>query len=118
MITDGRTGLVTALHHERLPVGLHVTHADLAFLGPAGGRPTVSGASWTCPDAATAAALGEAMERYCGHRTRLLRDVYGVSAGVTDDGGRLRLRLPEPAHRRGRGAAGCPLVPGRADAGR
>ncbi|TDB73103.1 YcaO-like family protein [Micromonospora sp. KC721] len=69
MITDGRTGLVTALHHERLPVGLHVTHADLAFLGPAGGRPTVSGASWTCPDAATAAALGEAMERYCGHRT-------------------------------------------------
>ncbi|TDB73100.1 ABC transporter ATP-binding protein [Micromonospora sp. KC721] len=50
---------------------------------------------------------------------RLLRDVYGVSAGVTDDGGRLRLRLPEPAHRRGRGtAAGRPLVPGQADAGR
>ncbi|TDB76955.1 YcaO-like family protein [Micromonospora sp. KC723] len=68
MISDRRTGLVTALHHERLPVGLHVTHADLAWLGPAGGRPTVSGSSWTCPDAATAAALGEAMERYCGHR--------------------------------------------------
>ncbi|TDC71019.1 ABC transporter ATP-binding protein [Micromonospora sp. KC606] len=33
---------------------------------------------------------------------RLLRDVYGVAAEVTDDGsGRLRLRLPEPAHRRG-----------------
>jgi ribosomal protein S12 methylthiotransferase accessory factor len=68
MITDRRTGLVTALHHERLPTGLHVTHADLAWLGPTGGRPTVSGASWTAPDAATAAALGEAMERYCGHR--------------------------------------------------
>ncbi|WP_422771388.1 YcaO-like family protein [Plantactinospora sp. WMMC1484] len=69
MITDRRTGLVTALYHERLPAGLHVTHADLAWLGPAGGRPTVSGASWTSPDAATAAALGEAAERYCGHRT-------------------------------------------------
>ncbi|TDB76958.1 ABC transporter ATP-binding protein [Micromonospora sp. KC723] len=36
---------------------------------------------------------------------QLLRDVYGVAAEVTDDGcGRLRLRLPEPAHRRaGRG---------------
>lgn len=67
MITDRRTGVVTALHHERLPVGLHVTHADLAWLGPTGGRPTVSGASWNAPDAATAAALGEAMERYCGH---------------------------------------------------
>ncbi|TDC71022.1 hypothetical protein E1193_29345 [Micromonospora sp. KC606] len=84
MITDRRTGLVTALHHERLPVGLHVTHADLAWLGPAGGRPTVSGSSWTCPDAATAAALGEAMERYCGHRTPRPATVdtwHGLTAG-------------------------------------
>ncbi|WP_422771383.1 ABC transporter ATP-binding protein [Plantactinospora sp. WMMC1484] len=34
---------------------------------------------------------------------RLLHDVYGVAAEVgVDDNGRLRLRLPEPAHRRGR----------------
>ncbi|MGQ0772809.1 MAG: YcaO-like family protein [Pseudonocardiales bacterium] len=43
-----------------------MVYADLALVG--GGRPTVAGASWADPAVAHEAALGEAVERYCGHR--------------------------------------------------
>lgn len=78
VLSDRRTGLVTGLHSDQLHSaqgsrGLHVAYADLALVGC--GRPTVAGASWADPAAARAAALGEAVERYCGHLVPLLSTV-------------------------------------------
>jgi ribosomal protein S12 methylthiotransferase accessory factor len=69
-LIDERTGIVPTFRTGLLADGLFDAAAVLcetAHFGLASGAPAASGTSWTDSAAAGRAALGEAVERYCGH---------------------------------------------------
>jgi ribosomal protein S12 methylthiotransferase accessory factor len=69
-LVDDRTGIVTGVAPVALPDGplaRLATVCETAHFGLASGAPATSGCSWRDSDLASRAAIGEAVERYCGH---------------------------------------------------
>lgn len=89
LLVDPRTGVVTGMGTLDLggrPHARQATVCETAHFGLASGGPATSGCSWRDVRAAGRAALGEAVERYCGHLVPAARLRWGSYAGWRSQG--------------------------------
>ncbi len=89
LLVDDRTGIVTDLDPRAVPGGplaQMATICETAHFALASGAPATSGCSWGDSELAARAAVGEAVERYCGHLVDASRLRWGSYRRWAEEG--------------------------------